>query len=100
MIWYLKKLPYLCVRFKILKIETTMKKFFAILAIAGAMTACNNSANQTETKTDSAATKAVDTATATVKATVDSAAKKIDSTAKAAVDTIKAKVDSVKSTKK
>jgi hypothetical protein len=70
--------------------KITMKKFFAILAIAGAMTACNNAAEKTEAKSDSATAAAVDT----ISAKADSAKAKIDSTAKAAVDTIKAKADS------
>ncbi len=45
-----------------------MKKVFAILAVAGVMTACNNGENK-EAKVDSAVVK------------VDSAAKKVDSAA-------------------
>ena len=62
-----------------------MKKLFAMLAIAGAMTACNNAAQTTEAKVDS--TVAVVDSTAT--AVVDSAKIAIDSTVKAAVDSLK-----------
>ncbi len=52
-----------------------MKKVFAILAVAGVMTACNNGENK-EAKVDSAVVK-VDSAAVKV----DSAAKKVDSAA-------------------
>lgn len=55
---------------------STMKKVFAILAVAGVMAACNNAENK-EVKADSPAVK------------VDSAAAKVDTAAKAAVDTAK-----------
>jgi len=58
-----------------------MKKVFAILAVAGFMTACNGGENK-EAKVDTAAAK-VDTAAVKV----DSAAAKVDSSAKASVDT-------------
>jgi hypothetical protein len=38
-----------------------MKKFFAILAIAGFMTACNNSGDKEKSTADTAATVAPDT---------------------------------------
>ena len=63
------------INIKLLKQKTiTMKKVFAILAVAGLMTACNNAAAP-EVKADS--TAKVDS---TVK--VDSSAVKVDSTAK------------------
>lgn len=54
-----------------------MKKVFAILAVAGIMTACNSGENK-EVKADTAAAVKVDTA-----------AVKVDTAAKAAVDTAK-----------
>lgn len=65
---------YLCDQIK-LKKTSTMKKVFAILAVAGLMTACNN-AETTEATADTAA------------ATVDTTAAMVDTTA-AAVDTTK-----------
>ncbi|HQR94512.1 MAG: hypothetical protein B7X72_11260, partial [Sphingobacteriia bacterium 39-39-8] len=59
------------------------KKVFAILAVAGLMTACNNGKNN-EVKADSPAVT-VDTPAVTVDTTavkVDSSAVKVDSTAK------------------
>ncbi|MEI6087874.1 MAG: hypothetical protein WCR66_09820 [Bacteroidota bacterium] len=53
-----------------------MKKVFAILAVAGVMSACNNGENK-EVKADTPVIK------------VDSAAAKVDTAAKAAVDTSK-----------
>ena len=53
-----------------------MKKVFAILAVAGLMTACNN-AETTEPTADTAA------------ATVDTAAATVDTTAAPAADTTK-----------
>lgn len=61
------------------KKTSTMKKVFAILAVAGLMTACSNGE-----KTEAAAD--------TTKATVDTAAATVDTTAKM-VDTTAAKVD-------
>ena len=69
-----------------------MKKFIAVLAIAGTLVACNNSADSAENKKDS----------------IDSAANvqtdKIDSSANAATDKIDsaadAKKDAIDSTKK
>lgn len=61
-----------------------MKKVFAILAVAGLMTACNN-AEKTEAATDSATVK-VDTAATTVdtaKAAMDTTVKAVDTAAKA-----------------
>ncbi len=66
------------------KKQVQMKKVFAILAVAGLMTACNN-AEKTEATADSAAVT-VDTAAVTV----DTAAAAVD-TAKAAADTAAAK---------
>ena len=73
--------PYFCDQIKNPK-KSTMKKVFAILAVAGLMTACNN-AETTEATADTAAAT-VDTAAATV----DTAAATVDTTA-AAVDTTK-----------
>lgn len=75
------KFPYFCDQIKNPK-TSTMKKVFAILAVAGLMTACNN-AETTEATADSAAAT-VDTAAATV----DTTAAMVDTTA-AAVDTTK-----------
>ena len=61
---------------------STMKKVFAILAVAGLMAACNSG----ETKT---------TAADSLK-TADSIAKAAMDTAKAAMDTAKAKMDTTK----
>lgn len=62
-----------------------MKKFFAILAIAGTLTACSDGGTAEETKTDTtAATAPADTTTAPV----DTTAHAVDTT-KAAVDTTK-----------
>jgi ABC-type molybdate transport system substrate-binding protein len=60
-----------------------MKKVFAILAVAGLMTACNN-AEKTEAATDSA-TVTVDTAATTVDTTavMDTTVKAVDTAAKA-----------------
>ncbi len=73
-----------------------MKKLFVILAVAGAMTACNNS-TEPSGSADSAAKATADS----VKAMVDTATKKMDSTATAVMDTAKAKMsaaaDSIKS---
>jgi ABC-type uncharacterized transport system auxiliary subunit len=63
------------------KKQVQMKKVFAILAVAGLMTACNN-AEKTEAAVDSA------------KTTVDTSAKKVDTAMKAAMDTTAKKVDS------
>ena len=62
-----------------------MKKLLLVLAVSAAFVACNNAAESSESKVDSAVT-----------ATVDSAKSVIDSTANAAKDTIKAKADSLK----
>jgi hypothetical protein len=86
-----KKLLVLRPVLTILKI-ITMKKFFAILAIAGAMTACNNAAQNTEANADSAKVAA---AADSAKAAADTLKAAAD-TAKAAADTLKAKVDSLK----
>jgi hypothetical protein len=61
-----------------------MKKVFAILAVAGVMTACNNGENK-EVKADTPVNK------------IDSAAVKVDTAVKAAVDTPKkAAIDTTK----
>ncbi len=73
--------PYFCDQIKNPK-TSTMKKVFAILAVAGLMTACNN-AETTEATADTAA------------ATVDTAAATVDTTA-ATVDTTAAAVDTTK----
>ncbi len=65
-----------------------MKKFFAILAIAGAMTACNNAADNNAGKTDTTVTTNVDT---TNKVTVDTTNLTVDTANKATTDTTKAK---------
>ena len=69
-----------------------MKKLMLVLAVSAAFVACNNAAETSETKVDSAVA-AVDSA---VTATVDSAKSAIDSTAGAAIDSVKAKADSLK----
>jgi hypothetical protein len=69
-----------------------MKKVFALAVIAASFTACNNAAETTDVKIDSAVAAITDT----VSAKIDSAAAKIDSTVKAATDTMAAKVDSLK----
>ncbi len=67
------------------KKQVQMKKVFAILAVAGLMTACNN-AEKTEAATDSA-TVTVDTAATTVdtaaNAAMDTTVKAVDTAAKA-----------------
>ena len=72
--------------------QSTMKKLFAILAVAGFLAACNGGESKVEATVDSAAAK-VDSAAS---AMVDSAAVKADSakvdSAKAVVDTVKAAV--------
>ena len=76
---------------KIKKI-TTMKKFFAIIAIASFAVACNNEATKTDVNLDSAANKienTVDAAKDSMNKMVDSTAAKLDSTAQAVIDTIK-----------
>lgn len=66
-----------------------MKKLFAILAVAGVLVACNDSATKEEVKTDSpAATTVTPDTTAT--------ATSVDTTAVKAVDTTKAVVDTTK----
>lgn len=70
-----------------------MKKVFAILVLATAMTACNNEGEKTEsaapagdtTKTETTTPAVVDSAAGAMKAVVDSAAAK----AGAVVDTVK-----------
>lgn len=59
-----------------------MKKVFAILAVAGFMTACNSGENK-EATTDSAATETVAPATTDSTATTDSSAASTDSSAAA-----------------
>jgi len=70
-----------------------MKKILGILVIAGSLVACNDNANSTENKVDSA-----DSAAKAQKEVVDSnaAAQKeaIDSNKNAVIDTLKAKGDS------
>jgi len=65
------------------KKQVQMKKVFAILAVAGLMTACNN-AEKTEAATDSA-TVTVHTAATTVDTTavMDTTVKAVDTAAKA-----------------
>ena len=65
------------------KKTSTMKKVFAILVVAGLMTACNN-AEKTEAVADS------------TKVAVDSAAKTVDSSMKANMDSTVKKVDTTK----
>lgn len=68
-----------------------MKKLFAILAVAGFLTACSDGGTAEEAKTDSTATTAPATTPApdsTATATPDSSALKADST-KPAADTTK-----------
>lgn len=66
-----------------------MKKFFAILAVAGFLTACNDGGTAEEVKADSTAAPAPATTT------TDSTATTPDSTAHAA-DTSKVAADSTK----
>ena len=71
-----------------------MKKVFAILAVAGVMTACNNT-TPTEAKKDSTVTAIDSTKNAmkdSVKANADSTKKMIDSSAKAKKDSVKKKM--------
>ncbi len=66
------------------KKTSTMKKVFAILAVAGLMTACSNG-EKTEAAADTTKAATVDTASKTVDtaaAKVDTAAKKVDTAAK------------------
>ena len=79
-----------------------MKKLFAILAVAGTLTACNNAAPKTDATVDSAKIKDSIAAAAvkdtTVKAVTDSTVKAVTDTAKAAVKEAGAKVvDAAKS---
>lgn len=80
-----------------------MKKFFAIVALAGFLTACNNDASSTDNakdSIDSAASEVKDRLDSTGNATnmsgnaVDSAKNKIDSSAEAKKDQVDAKGDS------
>lgn len=64
-----------------------MKKFFAILAVAGFLTACNDGGTAEEVKTDSTAAPAP-AADSSATATPDSSASAADSS-KAATDTTK-----------
>ena len=72
-----------------------MKKILGILAIAGVLTACNNSGNSTEAAKDS-----VDSAAKEQTQMVDSSANAttnaIDSTADAKKDSVNASADSTK----
>ncbi len=71
--------------------KSTMKKLFAILAIAGSLTACNNAAPKVDAAADSA--KIADSIAAAAKAQADTAAKAaVDTAVKAVVDTAKAAV--------
>ena len=67
-----------------------MKKFFAILAVAGFLTACNDGGTAEEVKADSTAAPAPATTTtdSTATATPDSSAHAAD-TSKVATDTTK-----------
>lgn len=65
-----------------------MKKFFAILVVAGFLTACNDGGTAEETKTDSS-TAAPAPATDSSTVTPDSSALKADSSATAADSTKK-----------
>ena len=80
--------------FKILKKPLIMKRFLLILAFAGALTACNNSADTTGEKKDS-----IDSVASEKKDMVDSTADQqknmIDSTADKKKDAVDAK-DSLK----
>jgi hypothetical protein len=59
-----------------------MKKFLAVLAIAGALTSCGNSGNTNGTGTDSVSTTTVttDSATTVSPSTVDSSSNKMMTT--------------------
>lgn len=67
---------------KKLKKTSTMKKVFAILAVAAFMTACNSGENK-EATTDSTATETVAPAATDSTATTDSSAATTDSSAAA-----------------
>jgi outer membrane PBP1 activator LpoA protein len=69
----------------------SMKKLFAIVVVAVAMTACNNSAESTASQIDSTAKAAADS----VKAAVDTAAAKVDSAISTTADSAKAKIGAV-----
>ena len=66
-----------------------MKKFFAILAVAGFLTACNDGGTAEEAKTDSSAATAAPAPDSTATAAPDSSALKADSTKPAADSTKK-----------
>ena len=65
-----------------------MKKFLGILAIAGTLVACNNSADSAENKTDSIDSVA-DVKTDVIDSVADAKKDAIDSTADAKIDSIK-----------
>jgi hypothetical protein len=75
------------------KKQFQMKKFFAILAVAGFLTACNDGGSSEEVKADSstAAPAPVVTPDSSATATPDSSAVKPDSSAAKSTDTAAAK---------
>jgi len=76
----LESIYYFCRNFLNIK-PKTMKKIFAILAIAGLMTACNNSVDKEKSSADSTSTMSTDT---TTKMSTDTASKMMaDTTHKA-----------------
>jgi PBP1b-binding outer membrane lipoprotein LpoB len=72
------------------KKQSTMKKFFAIAAIATVLVACGDSKTTTEeaSKTTDSITAPATNAATEVAGAVDSAAKAVDSTGKAVVDSL------------
>lgn len=69
-----------------------MKKFLAIIAIAGTMVACNNDAESTENAKDSI-DSAANQITETIDSTADAKIDAVDSTAEVKKDSVE-KVDS------
>lgn len=65
-----------------------MKKFFAILVVAGFLTACNDGGTAEEAKTDSSAAAPAPATDSSATATPDTSALKAD-TSKLATDTTK-----------
>jgi hypothetical protein len=78
------------------KKQNTMKKFFAIMAIASVMVACNNSADSVKAGADSANKEANDAAN-TLKAAGDSLTSDIKAAGDSMKSDIKAAGDSMKS---
>lgn len=85
MIWLFQVAAYLCAIKKSKSI--TMKKFFAVLAIAGTLVACNDNGNANEAVDSTATNGAVDSSAVTPMITPDSTAPAVDTTGAAAGDT-------------